>query len=394
MSKLTEVIPSEKVAFYNNPQVRGYIFQFLAAAAVAFLFYQMYSNAKFNLENQKMASGFAFLNERAGFSISQTLIAYPDNATYLDAFIVSILNTLIVAVIGVFFATILGFLIGVGKLSKNFMINKICYWYVEIIRNLPSLFQLVFWYLLLIKILPSSRDSYRIADLVFLNQRGLYLPDPSFQSGFIYVFIAFLFGCAGSYLWNKRVKKRQEETGEQLPRLLPTLALILVFPILVFFLLGQPATLERPELAGFNVKGGISVIPELVALLIGLVTYTAAFIAEIVRSGVQSVYYGQSEAGRALGLPEGRVLRLIVIPQAMRVIIPPLNSQFLNLTKNSSLATIIGYPDMVAVGQTILNQSGHSIEIVAMWMAVYLTISLVTSFIMNWYNDRLILRER
>jgi general L-amino acid transport system permease protein len=385
-----------KVVFYNDPKVRSVAYQLILCAVVAFLVYGAASNAIENLARAHIASGFGFWNSAAGFDISQTLIEYSSQgSTYGRAFWVGLLNTLLVAGLGIVFATILGFIVGISRLSRNWLLAKVAGGYVETIRNLPLLLQLLFWYNAVLKALPDIRESIVIRGGVFLNNRGLFLPEPVIKSGFGAVEIALLVGLIGAlafYIW---ARKHQEQTGHRAPVFLTTLALVVGLPLVVFVLAGRPLGFEFPEAGRFNIAGGIEVLPELAALLFGLSIYTAAFIAEVVRAGILAVSRGQSEAAYSLGLRPGPTLRLIVIPQAMRVIIPPLTSQYLNLTKNSSLAVAIGYPDLVQVFTgTVLNQTGQAVEVVAITMLVYLVISLFTSLLMNIYNSRMALVER
>ena len=383
-----------KVAFFNDPKVRSLIFQGLALALLVFVIYSAASNAVTNLTNQRIAGGFGFLDKTAGFGISQTLIPWAESMSYGRAFVIGLLNTLLVAVVGIFFATILGFIVGVARLSPNWVISKIAYWYVEIIRNLPLLFQILFWYLAVLAAMPTPRNSYSLFGLFFANQRGITVPKPVFEAGSGVIGIALIVGIIAAFVVRHWARKRQAETGQQFPVFVTMSGLILGLPILAYLAAGMPVSFDYTQQGRFNLAGGMTLIPEFVALTLALVAYTAAFIGEIVRAGIQAVSHGQTEAGRSLGLAEGRILNLIVIPQALRVIIPPLTSQYLNLTKNSSLAVGIGYPDMVSVGGTILNQTGQAMEIIGMWMACYLTISIVTSIFMNWYNSRIALVER
>jgi general L-amino acid transport system permease protein len=384
-----------KVSLLYDPKIRSIAYQLTLAAVILFLVYSAATNAINNLAKANIASGFGFWNNTAGFDISQTLIEYSTVSTYGRAFWVGLLNTLLVAAVGIVLATILGFIVGVLRLSKNFLISRLAGGYVEIIRNLPLLLQLLFWYNAVLKALPELRDSLVIPGGAFLNNRGLFVPQPIATSGFTAVWISFFIGIIGSIVFRSWAKKRQEATGQQAPVFLVSLGLIIGLPLVVFFLMGMPLELAFPEKGRFNIRGGVEILPEFVALLFGLVIYTAAFIAEVVRAGIQAVSHGQTEAAYSLGLRAQPTLRLVVIPQAMRVIIPPLTSQYLNLTKNSSLAVAIGYPDLVQVFTgTVLNQTGQAVEVVAITMLVYLTISLVTSGIMNWYNRRIALVER
>jgi general L-amino acid transport system permease protein len=379
----------------NDPRVRSIVLQIVALALVIFLGWMFFDNVRDNLAAQRIATGFGFFDKTAGFGINQTLIPYTETSTYGRAFLVGLLNTLLVAVVGIFFATIVGFLVGIGRLSKNFVVRLLSTVYVEVLRNLPPLFQILFWYLAVLSAMPNPRQGISIFGEAFLSNRGIIVPRPLFGEGTGLVLWAFGLGLLLTILLSGLSGNRREETGRGLPMLPIGLGLLVGLPLLAMFYTGFPITFERPELKGFNFVGGVRIIPEFVALTVALSTYTAAFIAENVRSGIQSVSRGQTEAANSLGLRSGPTLRLVVIPQAMRVIIPPLTSQYLNLTKNSSLAVGIGYPDLVAVfAGTSLNQTGQAIEIIAVTMAVYLAISIVTSVIMNTYNKRVALVER
>jgi general L-amino acid transport system permease protein len=384
------------VAFYNDPKVRSVAYQIALVAIVAFLVWAAVSNAIENLQHAHIASGFGFWDTTAGFDISQTLISYSSQAsTYGDAFWVGLLNTLLVAGLGIVLATILGFIVGISRLSKNWLLSKIATGYVETIRNIPLLLQLLFWYNAVLKALPGMRESIVIPGGGFLNNRGLFLPHPVFLDGFAMVAATMIVGIVASiafYIW---ARKRQERTGQQAPVVWVVLVLVIGLPFVVFALSGFPLKFDYPQGGRFNITGGLEVLPEFAALLFGLSIYTAAFIAEVVRAGILAVSHGQIEAAYSLGLRPRPTLRLIVVPQAMRVIVPPLTSQYLNLIKNSSLAVAIGYPDLVQVFTgTVLNQTGQAVEVVAITMLVYLTISLVTSLAMNIYNRRVALVER
>lgn len=386
---------TSKTKFWRDPAKRALLFQLLLLGTVALVLWFMISNTFSNLETRGITTGFDFLDDPAGFAIAQSLIPYSEIDTYGRTFVVGLLNTLLVSFLGIIGATILGFIIGVSRLSSNWLIARLASAYVELFRNIPLLLQMFFWYFAVLRTLPSPRNSVNIGDSAFLNVRGLYLPEPLPGTGFYWVGVALLIAIAlsiGLVRWNKR---RQEATGKRFAAGWLSLGLILALPVLVFFLLGAPLAWGFPELKGFNFRGGITIIPEFLALWLSLTIYTAAFIAEIVRSGIQAVDHGQTEAAHALGIKNRLTLRLVVIPQAMRVIIPPLTSQFLNLTKNSSLATAIGYPDLVSVfAGTTLNQTGQAIEVISITMLVYLVISLTVSFFMNWFNRRMALVER
>jgi general L-amino acid transport system permease protein len=385
-----------KVSLLYDPKVRSIAYQVILCAIIVFLAWSAVRNAASNLARANIASGFGFWGQTAGFDISQTLIEYSaQGSSYGRAFWVGLLNTLVVAAIGIVLATIVGFLVGIARLSKNFLLAKLSAGYVELIRNLPLLLQLLFWYNAVLKALPDMRESWSLPGSIFLNNRGFFAPSPIFQSAMTFVAAAFVIGVVGAIAFASYARKKQERTGEQSPVGLVALGLIIGLPVIVFFLAGMPATLEFPEKGRFNIRGGLEILPEFAALLVGLVLYTGAFIAEVVRAGIMAVSKGQSEAAGALGLRTGPTLKLVVIPQAMRVIIPPLTSQYLNLTKNSTLAVFVGYPDLVQVFTgTVLNQTGQAVEVVMITMAVYLSISLVTSMVMNWYNARIALVER
>jgi general L-amino acid transport system permease protein len=353
-------------------------------------------NAAQNMARANIAHGFGFWNNTAGFDISQTLIDYSSStSTFGHAFWVGLLNTLLVASIGCVLATILGFIIGIARLSRNWLVSRLAGGYVELIRNIPLLLQILFWYNAVLKSLPELRGSVALPFGGFLNNRGLFLPRPVFAPDFAAVVVAFAIGLVvaiGLYIWARR---RQERTGEQVRILWIMLTAIIGPPLVVFIVAGRPLSFGIPDMGRFNIRGGLEILPEFAALLLALTLYTAAFIAEVVRAGVLSVSTGQTEAAQALGLRSGTILRLVVVPQAMRVIIPPLTSQYLNLTKNSSLAVVIGYPDLVQVfAGTVLNITGQAVEVIAITMAVYLAISLFTSLMMNLYGRTVAIVER
>jgi general L-amino acid transport system permease protein len=385
-----------KASLLYDPKVRSIAYQVILCAVIVFLAWSAVRNAAENLARAKISSGFGFWNQTAGFDISQTLIEYSaQGGTYGRAFWIGLLNTLLVAAIGIVLATIVGFLVGIARLSKNFLLSKLSAGYVELIRNVPLLLQLLFWYNAVLKALPDMRDSWTLPGSIYLNNRGFFSPYPIFGKGIELVVAAFVIGVIGAIIYRNWAKKKQERTGEQSPIALVSLALIIGLPVVAFFVAGMPATLEFPEKGRFNIRGGLEILPEFVALLLGLTLYTGAFIAEVVRAGIMAVSKGQTEAAGALGLRNGPTLKLVVIPQAMRVIIPPLTNQYLNLTKNSSLAVFVGYPDLVQIFTgTVLNQTGQAVEVVMITMAVYLSISLITSTVMNWYNSRIALVER
>jgi general L-amino acid transport system permease protein len=388
------------VPFYRDPTYRGIAVQVALCAGLGLLAYLAVETAAGNLARSHVASGFGFWNNIAGFDISQTLIDYSaQSSTYGRAFWVALLNTLVVAVVGIVLATILGFAVGIARLSRNFLVERLATWYVELIRNVPPLLQLLFWYNAVLKALPEFREGLALPGGVLLNNRGLFLPRPEFAGGTqllaalaAAVLLAVVFNrVAGNWI-AKRSAGVWSAAGI---RAAVTLAILVGLPVAAFVASGTSLTFDYPQVGRFNVRGGIEVLPEFVALVVGLVVLTAAFIAEVVRAGLLAVSHGQTEAAQALGLSRLQTLRLIVIPQAMRVIIPPLTNQYLNLTKNSSLAVAIGYPDLVNVFfGTVANQTNQAVECIVLTMAVYLFLSLVTSLAMNVYNARVALVER
>lgn len=387
--------PSGSKSLIYNPAFRSAIFQIIAIAALVFFFYTIINNALNNLDARGIATGFGFLNQEAGFGIGLTLIEYDETYSYGRTFIIGLLNTALVSVLGIILATVIGFTMGVARLSSNWLVNRLAAVYIETFRNIPLLLQIFFWYFAVLQALPSPRQSLSLGEAIFLNVRGLYFPAPEMEPGSGFVIAALIFGVIASLLINVWANNKQRLTGQQTPMGRIALGLVVGLPLIVYFLAGMPISLNYPELKGFNFQGGISIIPELAALLLALSVYTASFIAEIVRSGINAVSHGQTEAAMSLGLPRAKTLKLVVIPQALRIIIPPLTSQYLNLTKNSSLAMAIGYPDLVSVfAGTTLNQTGQAIEIIAMTMGVYLTLSLITSALMNLYNRKVALVER
>ena len=378
-----------------DPHWRGVVLQILLALALIWFFTGIIGNAITNLEKQNIASGFDFLGRTAGFDIAQSLIDYSNTMTYARAFWVGLLNTLLVAGLGVVFATIIGFIVGIARLSSNWLIARLATVYVEVIRNIPPLLMLFAIYFAVLKGLPQPRESLALPLSSFLNVRGLTVPKPIWQEGAGLVVLALAAALVASLALGWWARQRRIETGLVFPTVWVSLGLLVALPLVAYFAAGQPVRFELPQLGRFNLAGGLTLLPELVALLVGLTLYTAAFIAEIVRSGIVGVSKGQKEAAAALGLSAGQSMRLVVIPQALRIIIPPLTNQYLNLTKNSSLAVAIGYPDLVSVfSGTVLNQTNQAIEVITITMAVYLVVSLVTSFAMNVFNTRMALVER
>jgi general L-amino acid transport system permease protein len=380
--------------FLYNPKFRGYLSQFIVLALLAWGLYEIVANTQANLLKLNQNFGFDFLNKAAGFDLSTSLISYTSNSSFSRAMLAGFYNTALVAILGIFLTTILGFVIGVMRLSKNVVISGAATIYVELVRNIPLLLQIFIWYALVLKPLPGPKQALNVADSVFISNRGIIMPHPTFGDG-AWVALAFLAAAlVGTWWFRRQARKEQEKTGKAKPVWLISLPIIVMAPILGLLFAGWPLTWDFPELAGFNFRGGMTMVPEFVALLVALVMYTAAFIAEIVRSGIVAVSHGQTEASNSLGLDRGKTLRLVVIPQAMRVIIPPLASQYLNLTKNSSLAVAIGYPDLMYAGGTVNNQSGKAIEVFSILLLVYLATSLITSAFMNWFNSRVKLVER
>ena len=393
--QIERAVAPPRVAIYNRPKIRAVFYQLVLLAALLWLGVEIALNAKANLDAQKITSGFGFLDNTAGFGINQSLIPYNEADTYARVFFVGLLNTLLVAAIGIVLATILGFLVGLARLSPNWLVARLAGGYVELIRNLPLLFQLLFWYLAVLGTLPGPRQSISLFGEIFLNNRGIIVPAPVAGEGTGAVIAVFALSVIATVALRVWAKRRQMRTGRQFPLFWASLALVVGPPLVALVAMGFPIRFESPELRGFNFVGGVRLLPEFIALLVALTTYTAAFIAEVVRAGVLAVPREQTEAALALGLRRRLALRLIVVPQALRVIVPPLTNQYLNLTKNSSLAVAVGYPDLFAVfAGTALHQTGQAIEIIAITMAVYLAISLITSALMNWYNARIQVAER
>ena len=379
---------------FGSERQRGIVYQVLLLALVVGVGWYLVSNTLHNLASRQIQVGFGFLVKEAGFEIAEKHIAYDASDSYGRAFMVGMVNTLLVAALGVFFATVLGTLFGIARLSSNWLVAKLASGYVEVMRNVPLLLQLFVWYGLFTELLPSVREAIDVGGWLFVSQRGFRFAWPAPDPAWAACGWAALLGVALSLVWARIAARHQAATGTRWPTGLPALALILGLPLLIWFAYGAPNTVETPVLEGFDFQGGRVVSPEFMALLIGLSTYTAAFIAEVVRAGILAVPRGQAEAAMALGLSPGPRLRLVTLPQALRVIIPPMTSQYLNLTKNSSLAVVVGYPDVVSIANTALNQTGRAVECIAIIMLVYLTTSLSTSAFMNWYNARAAIKER
>lgn len=386
---------SVRGSLLRDPQVRAWVFQIVAVVVVVAFGWFLFHNTQTNLAHRGIHSGFEFLNHPAGFGIPQHLISYSESDSYGRVFWVGLLNTLLVSVIGILLATIVGFLLGVGRLSSNWLIRKIATVYIEIFRNVPPLLLIFFVYFAVLSPLPGPRNSLSLWDIIFINNRGVQMPAPGAAEGMPAFWLMLGAALLGVIALNRWARARRNATGQTFPVFLSSLALFVVLPGTAVLLFGSPFVWEVPELQRFNIRGGWTVIPELVSIVLALTLYTAAFIGETVRAGIQSVSRGQTEAAASLGLRPDRVLWLVIVPQALRVIIPPLTSQYLNLVKNSSLAAAIGYPDMVSLfAGTVLNQTGQAIEAMAITMSVYLAISISISLLMNAYNKHIALVER
>jgi len=381
-------------SFLNDAGNRSLIFQALLLGLVVFVGYYLFSNLQANLDKQGIATGFGFLNQPAGFPILIHLIEYTEANTYGRAFVVALINTFVISLLGIVLATIIGVIMGLARLSNNWLIARLATVYVETLRNIPLLLQMFFWYFAVLSALPGPKNSIIFGDFL-MNNRGIYSPNPQFQNGFGFVVFGFFVGVAAAIALIVWAKRRQTRTGIWFPAYWASLGTIVAITFLSLVLSGFPVEFDLPELGRFNIVGGMVLTPEFVAVLIALSTYTSSFIAEIVRAGIQSVNWGQTEASRSLGLPDGLTQRLIVLPQALRVIIPPLTSQFLNLAKNSSLGAAIAYPELVSVVMgTTSGQTGQSIETIGLCMLVYGSLSLTISLFMNWYNKKMSLTER
>ena len=377
-----------------SPKLRGIASQLIVLLLLAGGIYWIVANTQANLVKLNQNFGFDFLNKASGFDLSTSLIQYSSDSTFSRALLAGFYNTALVSILGIIFATIIGFIVGVMRLSKNLVVSSAATIYIEIVRNIPLLLQIFIWYALVLKPLPGPKQAINISDTVFISNRGIIAPHVTFGDGGWISLALLVAALAGTWAFRRWSWKRQEATGQILPVWWVSIPIIIAAPILGLLIAGWPLTWDYPVLSGFNFKGGITLVPEFIALFLALVIYTATFIAEIVRSGINAVSHGQSEAAHALGLDNGKTLRLVVIPQAMRIIIPPLTSQYLNLTKNSSLAVAVGYPDLMYTAGTVNNQSGKAIEVYSIALVVYLTTSIVTSLLMNWFNARMKLVER
>lgn len=384
-----------QIPFWNDPKTRSIAVQIIIVVALVLGGYYLYSNAVANLAKLNKTFGYEFWDRTAGFDIIQSMIPYTSDSSYGTAIITGFLNTLLIAILGIIFATVIGFIVGIMRLSKNWLVAKIAMVYIETIRNVPLLLQLFVWYKLVLVPLPDSREALNFGDMFFLSKKGLNMPLPAYgPGGWMAIAGGLIAGVIGAIVLRRWAVTRQMATGQIFPHLSVGILMVVLSPFVGLLLSGWPVTLDYPVGGVFGFKGGVTVVPEFIAMLIGISIYTASFIAEIVRAGIQAVSHGQTEAASALGLRPRLTTRLVVIPQAMRIIIPPLASQYLNLTKNSSLGVAIAYPELVSTGGTVLNQTGKAIEIVLIWMVVYLSLSLLTSLFMNWFNARVRLVER
>ena len=389
-----EITTPARISFWYDPTKRAIIYQVVVLGIVGLVAYYLFSNTLANLERQNIATGFGFFTKEASFEIGESPISYSAADTYGRALLVGVLNTIKVSFIGIILTVILGTFVGIARLSRNWLVAKLAGIYIEVMQDIPVLLQLVFWYAVFYESFPSPRQALNPISGVYLCNRGMAFAVPEPHPVYIYMALVFLAGCLAVWVLRRWAKKRQEKTGQLFPVFLVSLAILLVLPLATWLLGGAPLKMNVPKLVGFNFEGGTTFSPEFAALLLGLVLYTAAFVAEIVRAGIQAISRGQVEAAMSMGLKPGQVLRLVILPQALRVIIPPLTSQMLNLTKNSTLAIAIGFPDFVSVANTTINQTGQAIEGVGMIMVVYLFFSLSTSGFMNWYNKRVALVER
>ena len=389
--------PQTALRWWYDPKVRVIVFQVAFVLALVVFAAFIVRNTAANLEARNIRAGFGFLDEPAGFEIPLTLVPYSvdDGSTHGRVFVVGLMNTLLISVMGIVLATVIGFVLGVLRLSNNWLISRLVGVYIEAVRNVPLLLQFLFWHFAVFQSLPLVRQPIQILDTIFFHNRGLTLPKPVPEPGFSFVLIAVAFAVAGIFLLRRWARRRQDETGQQFPVLWVSAALLIGFPLIVSAALGFPLNWEYAELGRFRFVGGLEIQIELFSALTALSIYTSSFIAEIVRAGILAISRGQTEAAHSLGVKAGPTLRLVIVPQALRVIVPPLTSQYLNLTKNSSLGIAIGYADLFNVfGGISLNQTGQAIEIIAMCMVVYLTFSLLISLYMNWYNKKIALVER
>lgn len=392
---MTSAIKPPRPAWsWRSRAARGLIYQAIALVLIGLGVWFLAHNTQTNMRERGIQSGFDFLGQTAGFDIGETLIDYDPSESYAKAIWVGVLNTLRVALIGIVLTTVLGILLGVGRFSRNGLVRGLCYAYVEVFRNVPILLQMLMWYLFFVETLPAPGAAWNLGDLFYLSKDGFSFPRPLEGTGYLMVLAGLVAGALLSWVWRRWALREFEKTGRMRKALWPTLGIVAGCAVVGWVAGGMPSEWAIPEAGRFMIEGGGSVSPEFMAVLLSLTFYTAAFVAEVVRSGIQSVSLGQKEASAALGLAPGQTMNRVVLPQAMRVIIPPLTNQYLNLTKNSSLAVVVGYPDVVSIASTALNQSGRAVECIAIIMLVYLSTSLSTSLFMNWYNDRMAIKER
>jgi len=390
----TGIVSTAKIPFWHDPTKRAIIYQVVVLGMVGMLGYYLFTTTLANLERQNIATGFSFFSKEASFEIGESPIPYSAADNYARALLVGVLNTLKVSFIGIILTVILGSFVGIARLSANWLVAKLAAIYIEVMQDIPVLLHLFFWYVVFYEVFPPPRQALNLFTGAYLCNRGLILAVPEAHPAHGYMALAFVAGCVAVWLLRRWAIRRQEKTGQPFPVFLVSVAILVSLPVAAWLFGGAPLKMSIPELRGFNFQGGITLSPEFAALLLGLVLYTAAFVAEIVRAGIQAISRGQVEAAMSMGLKRGQVLRLVILPQALRVIIPPLTSQMLNVTKNSSLAVAIGFPDFVSVANTTINQTGQAIEGIALIMVVYLFFSLTTSAFMNWYNKRTALVER
>lgn len=382
------------VDYLNDENVRAVLYQVIAIGLIILAGWYLVSNTLYNLEQQNISTGYGFLDLEASFEISETMIEYSAQSDYATALIVGLLNTVKVSVLGIVLCTIIGTVFGVARLSSNWIVRKLATVYVETFRNIPVLLQLFFWYALIPSAFPHPRDALEPLPGVLFTSRGMYMPVPVADNAYTLMGIAAIIACVVIFFVKRWAKKRQDSTGQPFPMFFAGVGIFVGLVFLAYLAGGAPTEMSMPELKGFNIRGGYNISPEFLAVLIGLTVYTSTYVAEVVRSGIQAVPSGQWEAADSLGIKRSVALRKVILPQSMRVAIPPLTNQFLNLTKNSSLAVAVGYPDLVSVSNTTMNQTGQAIEAISIFMSIYLGLSLLTSLFMNWFNKKMALVER
>lgn len=385
--------PKKKPFSWRSQAFRALVYQVVAVAAIGVVVWFLAHNTATNMRVRGIQSGFDFLTSAAGFDIGESLYPFDSGEPYWRAFLVGVTNTLRVAVLGIVLTTLLGTVIGVGRFSRNALVRGLCATYVEVFRNIPVLLQLLMWYLVFTELLPASTEPLVLGPL-FLSKGGLNFPIPIWATGHMWASAGLLAGLPLAWLYRRRALRVFERTGRPGSRFWVPLAIVIAASLVGWWVGGAPTGFDKPTQGEFAIENGGALTPEFLSVLLGLTVYTAAFVAEVVRSGVQSVPRGQGEAASALGLSPTQEMRLVMLPQALRVIIPPMTNQYLNLTKNSSLAVAIGYPDVVSIANTAINQTGRAVECISVIMLVYLSTSLATSLLMNWYNARAAIQER